>query len=339
MKNQRLVKLLTIVVGISALVACNSGGGSSSSDDNGGGGSGGNKTLGPQWTHQVGSAIGVVNTDKVAYEPLSNTIYRINANRTSICTVSASADSSTAWDCTTVLSSFPSGYSIYSLNLIPDSNGDVYTFATNNIGQYYLLKYNGTTWTTTALNSIPSGTDLSTIYYYNGYVYGTTNVSAGGANKQYNLIAFDPSSGNYSISNSINSVYTGMNYPSSSSATIMNSTFYVAGLGAVTATSLTNTSNITSYSGGSVATAIGVTSSTLYTCGPISGFYGTGINATSLSNTSASGWTNVGWTAYISAGSYNVYEGCYSMYAGANKVFVVGYVTNSTGSNAAVYVQ
>jgi hypothetical protein len=336
MQQKRLLQLLALGLGIAALSACGSGGGSSSDD---GGGGGGGKTLGPQWTHQIGSATGVLNTDNVSYEPASNMLYRINTGRSSICTVAANANSSTAWDCATVTSNFPTGYTIYSLNLIPDGSGNMLAFGTDGSSQYALLKYNGSSWTSVQLNNIPSNTDLSTIYYYNGYVYGTTNSSAGGANKQYNLIAFDTSSGNYSSANSINSVYTGMYSLSSSSATIMNSNLYVAGINTVTATSLSNTSNITTYSGGTIATAIGVTSSTIFTCGPISGFYGTGINSTPLSNTTASGWTNAGWTSYINAGSYKVYEGCYSMYAGANKVFVVGYVATSTGSDAAVYTQ
>ncbi len=338
MKKQRLVKLLALVLGISALTACGSGGGGSS-DGSGGdnGGGGGSKTLGPQWTNQVGSASGVVNTDHVSYEPVSNTLYRINLGRTSICTVSASAGSSTAWNCASAMSNFPAGYTIFSLNFIPDGNGNMLAFGTDSSSQYVLLKYNGSTWTTTQLNNIPNNTDFSTTYYYNGYVYGQTSTSVGGVNKQYNLIAFDPSTGNYNSANSINSAYTGMNTPGVNSSAIMNNTFYVTNVNTITATSLGNVNNITTYTGGSVASAIGVTNSTMYTCGPISGFYGTGINATALSNTS--GWANIGYTSYISAGSYKVYQGCYSIYVGSNKVFVVGYVTNSTGSNAAVYTQ
>jgi hypothetical protein len=74
----------------------------------------------------------------------------------------------------------------------------------------------------------------------------------------------------------------------------------------------------------------------MYTCSPISGYTGTGINATLLSNTT--GWGNVGYTAYIDVSNYKVYEGCYSMYASENKLFVVGY-TNSTSNPAAVFAQ
>lgn len=332
--NKLLVVLSTIV-----LTACNGGGGGSSSGggDNGGGGGGGSYTLGAQWTNQIGSASGVVNTDNISYQPLSNTIYRLNQSNSTLCTISANANSSTAWDCSSAMANFPSGYRIYAYNFVPDENGNMLVIGKNNSNQYAILKYNGSTWTTTLLTGTAT-TNISFVktFYNQGFVYGLTSTTVSSSTKQYNFVAFNADTGAYSSNNNINSVYVGMNDPSSNSAVIRNNIFYVSNVSTITATSLANTSNITTYSGGTFASAIGVTNTTMYTCSPISGYTGTGINATLLSNTT--GWGNVGYTAYIDVSNYKVYEGCYSMYASENKLFVVGY-TNSTSNPAAVFAQ
>lgn len=332
----RLIKI-SVLAGVSlSLFACG-GGGSSGGGSNGDGGN--TNVLGAQWTNQIGSASGVSGTDNISLEPVSNTIYRLNQNRSTLCTISASANSATPWNCSSVsvMNGFPSGYTIYSQNLVPDGSGNMYTIGMNASSQYFLLKYNGTSWSSVILSNVPSNINFVITYYYNGYIYGLTSSSLGNSN-QYNLVAFDPVTGNHNSANTINSVYTGVSVPTSNSSVIMNNTFYVNNVTNIQATSLINTSNVTTYRGETVSSSISATTSNLYACGPISGYTGTGINATSLSN--PSGWQNVGYTYSLNVSGYNVYAGCYSMYASTNRVFVVGYVSNSAGNNdAAVFTQ
>ena len=110
----------------------------------------------------------------------------------------------------------------------------------------------------------------------------------------------------------------------------------MSNLNTVTATNLTNTSDIKIYTGITSVVTTGATNNNLYVCGGLSGLLGNGINSIAL--TSNNTWANIGYTGIIPYTGYNIYQGCYSLYAASNKVFVVGYVPNS-GTSAAVYTQ
>ena len=318
------------------LLACNGGGGVSSGGGDNGGGGGGSITVGPQWTNQIGTTANVNHDDSITYEPISNQLYKLSAIKT-LCTISASSNSTIPWDCSTATSNFPTGYSFYNNNLVSDGNGNMLTFGKSTVGtQMVILKYNGSSWSVIPLQNIPNGIFYSTTFYNNGYIYAMSSSGGSGANTQYNFVAFDATTGVYSSSNNVAAVYTGINTPSWQTASIRNNIFYVSNLNTVTATNLTNTSDIKVYTGITSVVTTGATNNNLYVCGGLSGLLGNGINSIAL--TSNNTWANIGYTGIIPYTGYNIYQGCYSLYAASNKVFVVGYVPNS-GTSAAVYTQ
>lgn len=322
MKKCILLAVLTI-----SLAACNGGGGSSYNEEGNSGGGGGT-TVGPHWTKQIGTSIAAGTA--ITYEPINNIIYALGgaSGGAVICAISPNASATTAWDCSTVNNALPTGYSITSTNVVADGAGNIYAVAYNRSNSsYYLMKYNGSTWSNYQFTNAPAVSIdyVSNIYYDNGNIYLVSSNQVGSTIVN-DLIGFN-TSGNYT--QTINSVYTGLMTLNYNNSNLSNGKLYVGYLNTVKAISLANTSNVTTYTNLYVS-AIAANSNSLVSCGlksTLSGIYSTPL--------STSSWTNIGYTYSMSGANTTIYFGCTSLTTANNKTFVVG----STTSGSAVFAQ
>lgn len=284
-----------------------------------------------QWTNQIGGAS--VGGGRITYDPVKNLIYRdFESNGKVLCMNSGSASSSTPWDCNTLNNNLPSNISVGSTNVVTDNAGNVYVFGTDN-SQSYLLKYDGSTWTSYPLTGAPvDGNTISdSIFYYNGNFYAVSYSGSSGSITS-NLVGFN-ASGNYV--GSISNLYTGSNQIQYATSAIYNGRIYVTANNQVQSINLTNPSDVQNFTAipspaGGMTIGLTVNSSGIVACN----IYG--IFSNSLNN---SGWSNIGYTYSITQAGQTAYIGCMYAASKGNKALVVGYTPDAGSGVNAVYLQ
>ena len=319
MRNSLLISCL-ITAGI--LSACNSGG--SSSD------SGGDQPS-QQWTNQIGAASN--GGGRITYDPVKNMAYRdYESGGKVLCMVSESASASTPWDCNTLNNNLPSNISIGSTNVVTDNSGNVYAFGAGN-NQSYLLKYDGSSWTSYPLTGAPTdGNSIGdSIFFYNGNFY-AVSYSGSSGNVTTNLVGYN-SSGSYV--GSINNLYNGSSQLQYATSAIYNGRMYVTANNQVQSINLANPSDIQNFTAipspaGGMTIGLTVNSSGIVACN----IYG--IFSNSLNN---GGWSNIGYTYSITQSGQTAYIGCMYAASKGNKALVVGYTPDSGSGVNAVYLQ
>jgi hypothetical protein len=291
---------------------------------------------GPQWGQQIGTSLGVEATDSLALDSVHNLIYKMAANQ-QLCTISAQASATTEWDCLTVRNKLPAGLILTTKNVASDTLGNIYTFATNSARtQYYLLKYDGITWSQQLISGLPA--QFNTAHFNNIFIDGTSiyaSTSLGMSHSRYinSLVAINPANGAYLnqiIIENLAQAVAGTN------ASISNGTLYLADGARVQAIELAKPTTITPLGALGATAAVAANATSLFACGSINVAKGSNIFQASLNQGSATAWKSIGYTlaSKVKAGTY--YRGCNQVTTSMNsdQVYVLGWTEDTTQSYA-----